>query len=184
MVSFLTNLQSEASVSDLNKAMDSARSRSMSGGPSQADTIRDLLFKLPGGEGSEISRDMEGIERIRDAPAYGGKPPGEMSPQELHSVLWQVLVFKDSGTVAPCQCARFLTAVQVSKKIEKTIGKSSVNKSVPNLNTTLGFLEKIPGLGSLIGKLTDSISGEQKRKVAIIPAVLPDPSFRFFYARS
>jgi hypothetical protein len=43
---------------------------------------------------------MEGIERMRDAPAYGGKPPEQMSPQELHSVLWQVLSFRDSGTVA------------------------------------------------------------------------------------
>lgn len=150
-------------------------------GPSQADTIRDLIFKLPGGAGSEISRDMEGIERIRDAPAYGGKPPGEMSPQELHSVLWQVLVFKDSGAVAGgCQWARFLTAVQVSKKIENTIGKSSIDQSVPNLTTTLGFLEKIPGLRSLIAKITDSISGEQKRKVVITPTVLPVSKFSFF----
>jgi len=107
--------------------MDSARSRSVSGGPSQADVVRDLLFKLPGGEGSEISRDLEGIERLRDAPAYGGKPPAEMSPQELHSVLWQVLSFRDSGAVACCHWVRFLTAVQVAKKIEKTIGKSSAD---------------------------------------------------------
>jgi hypothetical protein len=40
---------------------------------------------------------MEGIERIRDAPTHGGKPPEQMSPQELHAVLWQVLSFRDSG---------------------------------------------------------------------------------------
>jgi hypothetical protein len=96
---------SEASVSDLNKALSSARERSVSTGRSPADTLRDMLFKLPGGSGTEITRDMEGIERIRDAPAHGGKPPDQMSPQELHSVLWQVLSFKDS----------------VSKKIERTI---------------------------------------------------------------
>jgi hypothetical protein len=82
--------------------MDSARSRSVSGGTSPADILRDYLFKLPGGTGTEISRDMEGIERIRDAPAHGGKPPTEMSPQELHSVLWHVLSFRDSGTVVSC----------------------------------------------------------------------------------
>ena len=53
-----------------------------------------------------------------------------------------------------------MTAVQVAKKIEKTIGKSSVDQCVPSLNTALGFLEKIPGLGPLIEKITDSISGE------------------------
>lgn len=82
--------------------MSSARSRSVSGGSSPADTLRDLLFKLPGGSGGEMSRDMEGIERLRDAPAYGGKPPDQLSPQELHSVLWQVLSFRDSGGLLLC----------------------------------------------------------------------------------
>ena len=157
----------------------------MSGGPSQGDVVRDLLFKLPGGAGSEISRDMEGIERIRDAPAYGGKPPGEMSPQELHSVLWQVLSFRDSGAIAFCHWVRFLTAVQVAKKIEKTIGKSNVDQCVPGLNTTPGVLEKIPGLGPLIEKISESISGEQKKEVVVIPFLSYQcSSFRFYYARS
>jgi hypothetical protein len=39
---------------------------------------------------------MEGIERIRAGPSQGGKKPEEMSPQELHAVLWQVLSFRDS----------------------------------------------------------------------------------------
>ncbi|KAA1472452.1 Het-C-domain-containing protein [Dentipellis sp. KUC8613] len=98
---------SEASVTDLNRAMTSAKTRSISSGPNPTDTLRDLLFKLPGGAGTEMSRDMEGIERIRNAPAQGGKPPDQLTPQELHSVLWQVLSFRDS----------------VAKKIEKTIEK-------------------------------------------------------------
>jgi len=53
-----------------------------------------------------MSRDMDNIERIRAGPAQGGKRPEDMSPQELHAVLWQVLSFRDS----------------VVKKIEKTIG--------------------------------------------------------------
>lgn len=54
-----------------------------------------------------MSRDLEAIERIRAGPAAGGKPPDQMSPAELHSVLWQVLTFRDS----------------VMKSIEKTIGE-------------------------------------------------------------
>src|SRR5579863_6529570 len=127
--------------------MDSARSRSMSGGSSPADILRDYLFKLPGGAGTEISRDMEGIERIRDAPASGGKPPAEMSPQELHSVLWRVLSFRDSGTVISRHWVRFLTAVLVAKTIEKTIGRSSVNQCVLGLNDNTGYSRKNSWIG-------------------------------------
>jgi hypothetical protein len=74
----------------------------VSTGRSPTDILRDLLFKLPGGSGTEITRDMEGIERIRDAPTHGGKPPEQLSPQELHSVLWQVLSFRDSGMFIVC----------------------------------------------------------------------------------
>ncbi len=49
---------------------------------------------------------MQSVERIRAGPQQGGKRPEDMTPQELHSVLWQVLTFRDS----------------VVKKIEKTIG--------------------------------------------------------------
>ncbi|RDB30692.1 hypothetical protein Hypma_005902 [Hypsizygus marmoreus] len=124
---------SQASVSDLNKELDKARSISQSqsqsrsgpGGASSgpADVLREIFFSLPGGEGGEMSRDLEAVERIRAGPEQGGKRPEEMSPQELHAALWQVLTFRDS----------------VVKKISKTI-------------------EKIPGLGPLIDKLMDSIS--------------------------
>ena len=87
--------------------MDSAHSRSVSGGSSSVNGLRDLLFKLPGGTGTEITREMEGVQRIRDAPAQGGKPPEQMSPQELHSVLWQVLSFRDSGSSRPITTCNF-----------------------------------------------------------------------------
>jgi hypothetical protein len=50
---------------------------------------------------------MDAIDKIRAGPAAGGKPPDQMSPQELHSVLWQVLTWRDS----------------VVKSISKTIGE-------------------------------------------------------------
>ncbi|TFK38110.1 heterokaryon incompatibility protein Het-C-domain-containing protein [Crucibulum laeve] len=121
---------SSASVTDLNKELENARSKQQSersgpgGAPSDpGDVLRSLFFTLPGGSGSEMSRDMEAVDRIRAGTATGGKRPEDMSPQELHAVLWQVLTFRDS----------------VVKKISKTI-------------------EKIPGLGPLIEKLMDSIS--------------------------
>ncbi|KAJ7064976.1 heterokaryon incompatibility protein Het-C-domain-containing protein [Mycena amicta] len=99
---------SQASVSDLNKELEKARSSSTRSGPGGAsNTLRDLLFSIPGGAGSEMSREMEGIERIRAGPSQGGKRPEDMSPQELHAVLWQVLSFRDS----------------VVKKISNTIEK-------------------------------------------------------------
>jgi hypothetical protein len=45
-----------------------------------------------------MARDMDSIEQIRAGPAAGGKNPEQMSPQELHAVLWQVLTFRDKGT--------------------------------------------------------------------------------------
>ncbi|KAF8518353.1 Het-C-domain-containing protein [Hysterangium stoloniferum] len=112
-----------ASVSDLNKELSSARNKSISRGGDSSSTLRDLFMTIPGGGGGEMSREMASVEQIRAGPAAGGKRPEDMSPQELHAVLWQVLSFRDS----------------VVKKIEKTI-------------------EKIPGLGSLIEKLMDSIA--------------------------
>ncbi|KAG6918406.1 hypothetical protein DXG01_014811 [Tephrocybe rancida] len=124
MLGEATDHLSQASVTDLNKSIDKARSASnTSRGRSEGDVLRDLLFSIPGGEGGEMSREMDAVERIRAGPQGGGKKPEDMTPQELHAVLWQVLEFRDS----------------VVKKISKTI-------------------EKIPGLGALIDKITDSIS--------------------------
>lgn len=127
--------QNQASVVDLNAELDRARSKSASqsrSGPgssrSLADLLRSLLFKLPDtdGSGGEMERELEGVERIR-AQGYGAPPgsrrPEDMSPQELHAVLWQVLRFRDN----------------VMKKITMVI-------------------EKIPGLESLVERISESIS--------------------------
>jgi hypothetical protein len=87
-------LQSEASVTDLNKEFDRARSQSNS----SSAMLRDSFLKLPGGSGDKMERDMEGIERMRAGITRGDRKPEDMSPQEMHAVLWQVLSFRDSGT--------------------------------------------------------------------------------------
>jgi hypothetical protein len=54
---------------------------------------------------------MEGVERIRASTqpggGGGGKRPEDMSPQELHATLWQILKLRDD----------------IMKKIENTIEK-------------------------------------------------------------
>lgn len=90
--------------------MDKASTRSRStNGPQTSTVLRELIFQLPGG-GSDLSRDMEGVERIRASTqpgGGGGKRPEEMSPQELHATLWQILKLRDD----------------IMKKIENTIEK-------------------------------------------------------------
>lgn len=56
------------------------------------------MLTLPNkGIGSpELSREMEGIERLRSGE-QGGKRPEEMSPEELHATLWQILKFRDGS---------------------------------------------------------------------------------------
>lgn len=88
-------------MTDLNAELKKARAKSLSqsrGGPgsnsSPEDALKGLLFSLPGGGGSDMSRDLESIERMRDG---GGKRPEDMSPQELHAALWKILTFRDSG---------------------------------------------------------------------------------------
>ena len=88
-------------MTDLNSELDKARAKSggdaRDGSGSPANTLRSLLSALPGGNDSQMEREMESVERIRAGPSQGGKRPEDMSPQELHAVLWQVLSFRDSG---------------------------------------------------------------------------------------
>ncbi|SCV73961.1 BQ2448_6391 [Microbotryum intermedium] len=110
---------SEASVSDLSKAMDNARQTR--DGPT--DTLRDLFVQLPGSTGNDLSREMDSVEDIRSRASNGTLDASAMSPQQLHATLWQLLTFRD----------------KVVKGIE--IG-----------------ISKIPGLSSLIEKMTDSVN--------------------------
>lgn len=122
---------SQASVTDLNAELDNAK-RKMSGGArgpgdnpeSTFSVLQDLLSTIPSGGGSDMRGDLQEMERIRaEGGSMNGKPPEELSPQELHAKLWAVLTIRD----------------RIVKKIEKTI-------------------ERIPGLGPLIEKITENIS--------------------------
>ena len=101
-------------MSDLTKTMNNARSAS-EGQAVSFDTLRQLFTNLPGSSGSDLTRDMEGINNLR---AGQGSDPNNMSPQELYSTIWQILSFRDS----------------VMKTIENTIDK------IPGLS---GLVEKI-----------------------------------------
>ncbi|KIJ38953.1 hypothetical protein M422DRAFT_33009 [Sphaerobolus stellatus SS14] len=109
---------SQASVSDLNKELEKAREKSARGGGDSSSMLRNLFTNIPGGSGNEMVRDMDSVNRIRAGPSAGGKRPEDMTPQELHSVLWQVLSFRDS----------------VVKKIEMTIEK------IPGLSSLIDSL--------------------------------------------
>lgn len=114
-----TDHLSEASVSDLTKSIEQAK-RDPSAGSSR--TLTSLLFDLPGAsDDGQLSRSMGDVEQIRQRAGAGGIE--NMSPQELHATLWQILEFRDG----------------VMKKIENT-------------------LDRIPGLGALVEKLTNSLN--------------------------
>lgn len=109
-------------MSDLNKELEKARSTSTRSGPggNPSSILRDLLFSIPGGTGGEMSREMEGIERIRAGPAQGGKRPEDMTPQEVHAVLWQVLSWRDSGAwLISCVSNRLPTRATCSSSDEE-----------------------------------------------------------------
>jgi hypothetical protein len=135
-----------------------AAARSAPGSQSPDAILRDVLFKLP--SGSEMSRDFENIQRIRDGTAQGGKRPEDMSPQELHAVLWQVLTFRDSSehSVFMEVVVDTYTLQTVVKTIEQTIGGLLCSIDFV-LNNLYFFAERIPGLQYLVEKTNEAISG-------------------------
>ncbi|EST05607.1 Heterokaryon incompatibility Het-C [Kalmanozyma brasiliensis GHG001] len=109
---------SEASISDLNKAMDNAKRQSSGSNRSPVQDLLGMLAKIPGGSsGGNVSRDLEDVSR---GPV---SDPANMSPQEMYANLWKILELRD----------------RIMKSIEGTI-------------------EKIPGLSSLVEKLTNELN--------------------------
>ena len=118
-------------MSDLNAELEKARAKSGStrDGSSPAATVRSLLVKLPVGDNGDMERQMEGVERIRASSTQpGGKRPEDMTPQEMHAVLWQILLFRDSGASSLMYNPSVVHGANqhsystVVKKIDKTIG--------------------------------------------------------------
>ena len=58
--------------------------------------LQDLLSTIPSGGGSDMRGDLQEMERIRaEGGSMNGKPPEELSPQELHAKLWAILTIRD-----------------------------------------------------------------------------------------
>ncbi|EGF98696.1 uncharacterized protein MELLADRAFT_76041 [Melampsora larici-populina 98AG31] len=139
---------SEASVSDLSKAMSTARSGP--GADPTGDALRSMLFQMPSGGGSGLSREMDDLSEIRSRTAPGsGFDPSQMSPQELHATMWKVLKFRDD------------VCKSIERTIEKIPGLSSLTEKIGNavnkfVFTTLEPFEYLkPIMLSATGTLQD-----------------------------
>lgn len=128
-------LQSQASVTDLNAELDKAKTKMSTGGTrglgnnpqSTFSLLQDLTSAIPSGGGSDVKSDLQEMERIRaEGGSMNGKPPDQLSPQELHAKLWAILTLRDRSMslIWPCVliCNLRLAMPSVVKKIEKTIG--------------------------------------------------------------
>ncbi|CDR99817.1 hypothetical protein [Sporisorium scitamineum] len=108
---------SEASISDLNKAMDDAKRQSSGSNRSIVQDLLGTLSKVPGAGGSNVSRDLEEVSR---GPV---SDPANMSPQEMYANLWKILELRD----------RIVKGIEGT--IEKIPGLSSlIEKLVGELN--------------------------------------------------
>ena len=66
--------------------------------PQSTFSLQDLLSAIPSGGGpdSDMRSDLQELENIRaEGGSMNGKPPEELSPQELHAKLWAVLTIRD-----------------------------------------------------------------------------------------
>lgn len=77
---------SEASVSDLSKAVNQAKAS----GSNPLSDLMGMLGSVPGGTSSSVSRDAEQLSR---GPS---QDPNTMSPQEVYQNLFRILSFRDS----------------------------------------------------------------------------------------
>ncbi|KIY47529.1 heterokaryon incompatibility Het-C [Fistulina hepatica ATCC 64428] len=136
---------SEASVTDLNKELDKAttKARSSGRGLGSPNTLRELFTNIPGGVGGDMSRDLDHVERIR--AGADGKRPEDMSPQELHSILWSVLSFRDS------------VMKKISMTIEKIPGLESLVEKIQDGISVFVFSTLEPFLKPLLKTSTASL---------------------------
>ncbi|KAF5393285.1 hypothetical protein D9757_000600 [Collybiopsis confluens] len=157
-----TDHLSQASVTDLNKEFDKARSKQQRSGPGSSDPasmLRGLFLSVPGGTGSEMSREMESVERIRAGPQQGGKRPEDLSPQELHSILWQVRCQPSHVYYRRSDASKVLTfRDSVAKKIEKTIGLGPLIEKLMDSVSVFVFTTLEPFVKPLLQTATNSLS--------------------------
>ncbi|KAL1759591.1 heterokaryon incompatibility protein Het-C-domain-containing protein [Schizophyllum commune] len=144
-----TDHLSQASVTDLNHEMENAKQRSRDrsgpGGGGDTSTLRELFSLLPDGSGGELSRDMDSVSGLRDGTA-NGKRPEDMSPQELHAVLWKVLSFRDA------------VAKKISKTIEKIPGLGPLIEKIMDGISVFVFTTLEPFLKPLLKTSTSALS--------------------------
>lgn len=58
--------------------------------------LQDLSSAIPSGGGSDMRSDLQEMENLRaEGGSMNGKPPEELSPQELHAKLWAILTVRD-----------------------------------------------------------------------------------------
>ncbi|RSH91209.1 hypothetical protein EHS25_009508 [Saitozyma podzolica] len=145
-----TDHLSQASVSDLSKTMANARSVS-EGQSNSSSLLRQMFLDLPGGTGSELTREMDDVNNMR-AGQPGGVDPSTMSPQELHAVLWKILSFRDS----------------VMKTIENTIdripGLGALVEKIGNSVSVFIITTLEPFVKPLLGTATSAL-GESSQAV-------------------
>lgn len=135
---------SEASVSDLTKAMNTARSAP--GSDPSGDALRSLLFQMPNTGGNDLSRELEGLSDIRSRTAAGsGFDPAQMSPQELHSTLWKVLKFRDN------------VCKSIERTIEKIPGLSALSEKISNTVNKFVFTTLEPYLKPIMLSATGTL---------------------------
>ncbi|PLW14345.1 hypothetical protein PCANC_20889 [Puccinia coronata f. sp. avenae] len=136
---------SEASVSDLTKAMNTARSAPGTADPS-GDALRSLFFQIPSGDGQELSREFNNLSEIRSRTApNSGFDPAQMSPQELHSTLWKVLKFRDN------------VCKSIERTIEKIPGLSTLSEKISNAVNRFVFTTLEPYLKPIMQSATGTL---------------------------
>ena len=74
--------------------MNNARSVSDSQ-PGSAEALRQMFTHLPGGDGDQLSRDMDGVTGMLAGLPGGGLDPSKMDPQQVHDAIWKILCFRD-----------------------------------------------------------------------------------------
>ncbi|KAF9239812.1 Het-C-domain-containing protein [Melanogaster broomeanus] len=142
-------LHSLLGVSDLNKELENARSKSVSRGALPTYCM---------------TREMDGIERIR---AGNGKRPEDMSPQEVHAVLWQVLSFKDS------------VSKKMSATIEKIPGLSSIIDSITESISVFVFTTIEPFLKPIMQTATSGLQLASSEVIDTHDQYESDPTHSF-----